>query len=60
VLELLEPMLSDGALVVADNTSMDGSQPYLDHVRSPGNGYVSVPFPVRDNDSMEISCRAIS
>jgi len=60
VLELLEPQLSDGALVVADNTSMEGSQPYLDHVRGPGNGYVSVPFPVRDSDSMEISCRAVT
>jgi predicted O-methyltransferase YrrM len=60
VLELLEPKLSAGALVVADNTSMDDARPYLDHVRDAGNGYVGVNFPVRDgNDSMEISCRAI-
>jgi predicted O-methyltransferase YrrM len=58
VLELLEPRLAPGALVVADNTSMAGLQPYLDYVRDPANGYVSVHFPVRDSDSMEISCRA--
>lgn len=59
VLKLLEPRLSAGALVIADNTSMADTQPYLDHVRDPGNDYVSVNFPVREGDSMEISCRAI-
>ena len=59
VIRLLEPWLSAGALVVADNTSMADTQPYLDHVRDPGNDYVSVNFPVREGDSMEISCRAI-
>jgi hypothetical protein len=39
---------------------MDGTRPYLDHVRDPANGYVSVNFPVREGDSMEISCRAIT
>ena len=58
VLEVIEPRLGPGALVVADNTSMPGLQPYLDYVRDPANGYVSVHFPVRDSDSMEISCRA--
>jgi predicted O-methyltransferase YrrM len=57
VLQLLEPRLTPGALVVADNTSMAGLQPYLDYMRDPANGYVSVHFPVRDSDSMEISCR---
>jgi predicted O-methyltransferase YrrM len=60
VTKLLEPKLSPGALIVADNTSMDDTQPYLDHVRDPANGYVSVNFPVREGDSMEISCRAIT
>jgi predicted O-methyltransferase YrrM len=58
VLDLLEPRLSSGALVVADNTSMPELQPYLDRVRDLANGYVSVSFPARDSDSMEISCRA--
>ncbi|OBA85714.1 methyltransferase [Mycobacteriaceae bacterium 1482268.1] len=57
VLQLLEPQLAPGALVVADNTSMPGLAPYLDYLRAPANGYVSVHFPVRDSDSMEISCR---
>lgn len=60
VVKLLEPRLSAGALVIADNTSMDGTRSYLDHVRDPANGYVSVNFPVRDGDSMEISCRAVT
>jgi predicted O-methyltransferase YrrM len=60
VTKLLEPRLSAGALIIADNTSMDDTRPYLDHVRDPGNGYVSVNFPVRDGDSMEISCRAVT
>ena len=57
VLRLLEPKLASGALVIADNTSMAATQPYLDHVRDPANGYVSVGFPARDADSMELSCR---
>lgn len=60
VLELLEPRLSPGTLVVADNTSMAELVPYLDYVRDPANGYVGVSFPARDSDSMEISCRAVT
>jgi predicted O-methyltransferase YrrM len=58
VIELLEPRLSTGALVVADNASAADLQPYLDRVRNPDNGYVSFNFLVRESDSMEISCRA--
>jgi predicted O-methyltransferase YrrM len=58
VIKLLEPKLSEGALVVADNTNMPDTQPYLDYVRDPANGYVSVNFLARDTDSMELSCRA--
>ena len=57
VIKLLEPRLSPGALVVADNTNMPDTQPYLDYVRDPSNGYVSVNFLARDTDSMELSCR---
>jgi predicted O-methyltransferase YrrM len=60
VTKLLEPRLTAGALIVADNTSMDDTKPYLEHVRDPANGYVSVSFPVREGDSMEISCRAVT
>lgn len=58
VLKLLEPRLSTGALVIADNANAADTQPYLDRVRNPDNGYVSFNFLVRDSDSMEISCRA--
>lgn len=57
VIKLLEPRLQPGSLVVADNTEMADTQPYLDYVRDPDNGYVSVNFLARDSDSMEISCR---
>ncbi len=57
VIELLEPQLSTGALVVADNASAADIKPYLDRVRNPDNGYVSFNFLVRESDSMEISCR---
>jgi predicted O-methyltransferase YrrM len=60
VIKLLEPRLSPGTLIVADNTEMEDTKPYLDYVRDPGNGYVSVNFLARDTDSMEISCRATS
>jgi predicted O-methyltransferase YrrM len=58
VIKLLEPRLSPGALVVADNTEMADAQPYLDYVRKAENGYVSVNFAARESDSMEISCYA--
>jgi len=58
VIKLLEPRLSAGTLIVADNTEMADTQPYLDYVRAPGNGYVSVNFLARDSDSMELTCRA--
>jgi predicted O-methyltransferase YrrM len=58
VIRLLEPRLSPGMLIVADNTDMDDTQPYLDYVRDPDHGYVSVNFLARDADSMEITCRA--
>lgn len=51
VLKLVEKHLRPGALVVADNT--DYCPEYLAHVRSPGNGYVSVPFA----DDIEVSMR---
>jgi predicted O-methyltransferase YrrM len=60
VVKLLEPRLLPGALIVADNTDMPDTQPYVDYVRDPANGYVSVSFPVRDTGRMEISCRATS
>ena len=42
ILSLLESRLELGALIVADNADM--SPDYLKRVRSPGSGYMSVPF----------------
>ncbi|TNY37617.1 O-methyltransferase [Thermomonospora catenispora] len=55
VLRLLEPRLTPGALVVADDVTMRELAPCLEYVRDPANGYHSVTFPV--GDGMEISCR---
>jgi predicted O-methyltransferase YrrM len=55
VLRLLEPRLAPGALVIGDDTTMASMGGYLDYVRDPANGYVSVDFPVADG--MELSCR---
>jgi predicted O-methyltransferase YrrM len=56
VIHLLQPSLSPGALVIADNTEAADTRPYLDYVRGPDNGYVSFNFPARASDSMELSC----
>jgi predicted O-methyltransferase YrrM len=53
VLRLLEPGLAPGALVVADDSTFSTVAAYLEYVRDPGNGYLSVGFPVEDG--MEIS-----
>jgi predicted O-methyltransferase YrrM len=51
VLKLLEPQLRTGAMLVADNA--DWSPEYLECVRNPANGYLSVPF----GDDVELSMR---
>ncbi|MCZ4125465.1 O-methyltransferase [Streptomyces sp. H39-S7] len=55
VLELLEPHIAPGTLVVADDVVLPSLGPYLDYVRDTANGYHSVTFPV--DDGLEISCR---
>ena len=58
VLRLLEPRLTAGALVLADDTiSQAADMPdYLSYVRDPANGYLSVSFP--ESDGLEITLRA--
>jgi predicted O-methyltransferase YrrM len=53
VLRLLQPRLTPGALVIADDTSYESAADYLSYVRDPGNGFVSVDFPV--DDGIEVS-----
>jgi predicted O-methyltransferase YrrM len=58
VLRLLEPRLTPGAVVVADDTVSMAAQmaDYLAYVRDPGHGYLSIAFP--ESDGLEITCRA--
>jgi predicted O-methyltransferase YrrM len=51
ILTLLEPHLRVGALIVADNA--DYSPEYLARVRSPAQGYMSIPFA----EDVELSMR---
>jgi len=51
VLSLVESRLKPGALIVADNTNY--CPDYLARVRSPANGYLSVPI----GDDVELSVR---
>jgi predicted O-methyltransferase YrrM len=57
VLRILEPRLTAGALVVADDTVSMAAQmtDYLSYVRDPAHGYLSVSFP--ESDGLEITCR---
>lgn len=54
VLQLLQPRLAPGALIVADDTSMESAAGYLAHVRDPGSGFMSADFPV--DGGVEVSC----
>jgi predicted O-methyltransferase YrrM len=47
VLQVLEPAMADGAVIVADNLSMLPEE-YLRHVRDPERGYVSLDLPLGD------------
>jgi predicted O-methyltransferase YrrM len=55
VLQVIEPRLATGALVVADDLDImpEALKPYLKHVRNPDNGYVSVELPL--GDGLELS-----
>jgi predicted O-methyltransferase YrrM len=48
VLRLLEPKLAPGAIVAADDTTFASMAGYLEYVRDPASGYVTVAFPVED------------
>jgi predicted O-methyltransferase YrrM len=58
VLELLEPRLSPGALVIAEN-AVEQSGDYLTYVRDPGNGYRTVALPFGAHRGNEISVRTV-
>lgn len=53
ILARVEPRLRRGAFIVADNA--EHSPDYLDYVRAPANGYLSVPF----GADVELSMRLV-
>lgn len=57
VLNILEPKLAPGALVLADDVNLFGEscEDYLSHVRNPANGYLSVNFPM--GEGLELTMR---
>ena len=54
VLKLLEPHLRDGAFVIGDN-AMEQSPGYLDYVRNPQNGYLSLALPFEAGRGNELT-----
>lgn len=59
VLKVIEPKLRRGALVVADDLDVfpEVHKPYLQYVRNPENGYLSVEVPM--GDRLELALRTI-
>jgi len=59
VLQLVEPHLRPGALSIADDLDIfpEAHKPYLEYVRCPANGYVSVEVPL--GDRIEVSLRLV-
>ena len=57
MLKFLEPRLSPGALIIADDLAIapDALASYVGYVRAPGRGYVSGEVPL--GDCIEISVR---
>lgn len=56
VLQLIEPHLSQGAAVLAEN-AFDRGNAYLDYVRDPANGYRSQALAINDGRGNEFSLR---
>lgn len=56
VLKLLEPHLSEGAVVIGEN-ALDDAGDYLTYVRNPDNGYRSIPLPFEPGRGNEMSVR---
>ncbi|MGY8637353.1 class I SAM-dependent methyltransferase [Bradyrhizobium sp. 14AA] len=56
VLKLLEPHLKRGAVIVGENAFAEGAG-YLDYVRDPQNGYLSLPLPFHPGRGNELTIR---
>ena len=59
LLQLLESQLAPGALVIADdlNIAADALQSYVQYVRDPLRGYVSVEVPLDDGLEVSLRCK---
>lgn len=57
MLKLVEPLLVDGAFVVADDTVLfaETCRPFLQYLRSPASSYTSASLAI--GDGMEVACR---
>ncbi len=56
ILRLLEPHLRPGAMIIGENAFVQGSG-YLDYVRDPRNGYLSLPLPFDPGRGNELTVR---
>jgi hypothetical protein len=54
VLKLMEPHLADGALVIGEN-AVEQSPGYLNYVRNPQNGYLSLALPFAADRGNELT-----
>ncbi|MCA9709528.1 MAG: class I SAM-dependent methyltransferase [Myxococcales bacterium] len=53
VLQMLLPRLRKGAVVIADNVRFPDARPYVDYVRDPSHGFISMSM---FKNSLEYSC----
>lgn len=56
VLKLIEPRLKPGAVVLGENAFEPG---YLDYIRDPANGYLSLPLPLDEGRGNEFTVRTL-
>jgi predicted O-methyltransferase YrrM len=58
VLKMLEPQLTPGAMVVADDLDImrEELKPYLDYVSDPASGYMTAELPLGDGLGLSVRC----
>lgn len=56
VLELLEPHLRPGAIIIGEN-AFEEAAGYIEYVRNPRNGYISLPLPFNPGRGNELTIR---
>jgi len=56
ILKLLEPQLKPGALIIGEN-AFEQASGYIDYVRNPQNGYLSLPLPFNPERANEFTVK---